>query len=127
MTTAFDAWESHFSNETRATIASFHRTLTREENQLSTHTVENEQLKTKLAGCCVKIIDQSSRKKMPIQAVVYLLRGFPFYTFGDSLDEAFALLHELDMGIEPLKEGTPEQQVRIIRQMLVDYCSSTIC
>ncbi|MCH7770623.1 MAG: hypothetical protein IIA49_06350 [Bacteroidetes bacterium] len=50
-----------------------------------------------------------------------MLRGFPFYTFGDSLDEAFALLHELDMGIEPLKEGTPEQQIRIIRQMLVAY------
>ena len=119
MTTAFDAWESHFSNETRATIASFHRPLTREENQSSSHTVKNKELKRKFAGCCVKVIDQASRENKPIQAVVSLLRGFPFYTFGDSLDEAFALLHELDMGIEPLREGTPEQQMRTIRQMLV--------
>ncbi len=116
-----DELRKMFSAEVRAAIHRFHQALVLEEDQMPSGIIENKRLKVELAAYCAQIIEQAATNRLPFEAVTHLLRGFPFYQFGDSLDEAFALLHELDLAPELLAEDTSEQQIRLLIQLLRDY------
>ena len=121
MTNRSDDFRGMFPQELRAEITQLHQELSDEEKRSSSGVIENKQLKKKLAQSCLKALEDAEKRMLPLKAVYALLGSFPFYEYEDSLNEAFALLHELDFGFDNLRENTAEKQIDRIKQIINNY------
>lgn len=110
-----------FSVEIRDAIASLHEQLSKEEQFSESKTIEDQSLKQMLAITCLLAIEQAKRETIPLKAAVSLLSGFSYYEYGDALDEAFALLHEIDMENNSTSEESQAMQFKTLQGILTGY------